>query len=170
MRAALFELSITCSKWLTERASRSRRTTTRTSPALDLAHKLGQHRPSARGAGAVLLMDDLAAGGAQLVDLRVGRLLLGGDAGVADEAAGGSERGRGWRHGSNWGWFSGLLVHCSTAVSNRPVADVFYRPILRARKARNQPSRALPPLRPIRAPAGFSSRIPRDPAAGAGCP
>ena len=54
---------------------------------VDFVQKLGQHRPSARGAGAVLLMDGLAAGRPELVDLRVGRLLLGRDAGVADQPA-----------------------------------------------------------------------------------
>ena len=102
--------------------------------ALDLANELGEHRPGARGAGAMLLVNDCAAGGAQLVELGVGRLLLGRDAGVADEAAGGSEWGRGWRHGSNRGGFRGSCT-LPTAVSNRPVAGVFYRPILRARKA-----------------------------------
>ena len=58
----------------------------------------------------MLLVDDPAAGGAQLVELSVGRLLLGRDAGVADEAAGGSEWGRGCRHGSMWAVF-GALVH-----------------------------------------------------------
>lgn len=52
--------------------------------ALDLAHELGEHRPGARGAGAMLLVNDYVAGGAQLVELSVGRLLLGRNAGVTD--------------------------------------------------------------------------------------
>jgi len=48
--------------------------------AADLAHQLRQHRTRARRAGSVLFMDDPAAGGAQFVDLRVGGLILGGDA------------------------------------------------------------------------------------------
>ena len=79
--------------------------------AADLANQLRQHRPRARRAGSVLLMDDPAAGGAQLVDLSVGGLVLGGDAGVADQAADGAGRRRGWRHGSIWAVF-GALVHC----------------------------------------------------------
>jgi hypothetical protein len=43
----------------------------------DLAHQAGQHRPGPRGAGSVLLVQDLAAGGPQLVDLGVRRLFLG---------------------------------------------------------------------------------------------
>jgi hypothetical protein len=51
----------------------------------DFAHQLRQHWPGARGAGAVLLMDQAAAGRLELVDLGIGRLLLGGDAGITDE-------------------------------------------------------------------------------------
>ena len=50
----------------------------------DFAHQLRQHRPRARGTGAMLLMDKVAAGRLKLVDLGVGRLILGRDAGIAD--------------------------------------------------------------------------------------
>ncbi len=53
----------------------------------DLAHQPGKFWPCARGAGAVLLKNLRAAGGAQLVGLGVGRLILGRDAGVAQKAA-----------------------------------------------------------------------------------
>lgn len=50
-----------------------------------LAHQLRQHRPEARGAGAVLLMDQAAAGRLEF-DLGVS-LILGRDAGIVKEAA-----------------------------------------------------------------------------------
>jgi hypothetical protein len=53
----------------------------------DLAHQLGQHRPRARGAGAVLLMDQAAADRLEFVDLGVSRLILGRDTGIANKAA-----------------------------------------------------------------------------------
>ena len=55
----------------------------------DLAQQARQHRPAAIGAGGVLLEDVGAAGGAQFVELRIGALLLGGDARVADQTADG---------------------------------------------------------------------------------
>ena len=53
----------------------------------DLAQQARQHRPGAIGAGGVLLEDRVAAGGAQLVELRIGALFLGGDPRVADQTA-----------------------------------------------------------------------------------
>ena len=55
----------------------------------DLFHEAGELGARARGAGAVLLEDRLAACAAQLVGLGVGRLVFGRDAGIAEEAAGG---------------------------------------------------------------------------------
>ena len=78
---------MTASRWLTERARRSRRTTTRVSPAADLAQQAGQHRPASIGAGGVLFEDGGAAGGAQFVQLRIGALFFSGDPSVADQAA-----------------------------------------------------------------------------------
>jgi len=65
----------------------------------DLAHQPGEDGAGARGAGAVFLVEDLVAGGAKFVDLSVGGLVFGGDAGVADEASG----GRGGRAGDGGG-------------------------------------------------------------------
>lgn len=53
----------------------------------DLAHDFGEGRAGARGAGTVLLDDRLAAGRAQLYLLRFGRLLVRGDARIADKPA-----------------------------------------------------------------------------------
>ena len=71
--------SITSSKWLTERASRSIRTTRRVSPA--------ESRPGARCAGAVLLDDHIAADRAQFDFLRFCRLFIRRHARIADQAA-----------------------------------------------------------------------------------
>ena len=43
----------------------------------DLAQQTCQHRPGAIGAGGMLLADRVTAGGAQLVELRIGALFLG---------------------------------------------------------------------------------------------
>jgi hypothetical protein len=59
-------------------------------PGPDVAQEARQHRAAAIGAGGMLLDDHVAAGGAQLVALRIGALILGGDAGIADEARGGA--------------------------------------------------------------------------------
>jgi len=80
MRPAASSCSITASRWPTERARRSSRTTTRVSQAR-------QHGAAATGAGGVLLEDRGAAGGAQFVELRIGALVVDGDAGVADQPA-----------------------------------------------------------------------------------
>ena len=88
---------MTASRWLTERARRSSRTTTRVSPA-DFAQQARQHGSAAIGAGGMLLEDCDASGRAQFVRLRIGALFLGGDACVADQAAGG-------------GMFSGFWLH-----------------------------------------------------------
>ena len=53
----------------------------------DLAQQARQHRPAAIGAGGVLLEHRGAAGGAQLVELRIGALFLGGDPRIADQTA-----------------------------------------------------------------------------------
>lgn len=55
----------------------------------DLAEQPGEGRAGSRGARAVLGHDLDAAGGAQLLRLRVGLLLLGRDAGIADQTAAG---------------------------------------------------------------------------------
>ena len=54
----------------------------------DLPEQPRQHRPAAVGAGRVLFEDGGATGGAQLVGLRIGALVLRGHAGVADQAGG----------------------------------------------------------------------------------
>ena len=59
----------------------------------DLAHQLGHQRPSPRRTGGVLLVDDLTAGRPEIVDLRIGRLFLGRDAGKADQSAARAGRG-----------------------------------------------------------------------------
>ena len=101
-RRAASSCSMTASRWLTERARRSSRTTTRVSPAADLAQQARQHRPAAIGAGGVLFEDRGAAGGAQFVELRIGALFLGGDARVADQAAcGGGFSGFRRRHAAS---------------------------------------------------------------------
>ena len=64
----------------------------------DFAQQARQHGSAAIGAGGMLLEDCGAAGGAQFVKLRIGALFLGGDACVADQAAGG-------------GMFSGFWLH-----------------------------------------------------------
>ena len=64
----------------------------------------------------MLLVNDPAAGGAQLVELSVGRLVLGRNAGVADEAANGAER-RGLPAWFDVGGFRGSCT-LPTAVSN----------------------------------------------------
>jgi hypothetical protein len=53
----------------------------------NLAHQAGEHRPGPRGAGSMLLVQDLAACRPELADLSVRRLLLGRDAGIADQAS-----------------------------------------------------------------------------------
>ena len=98
MRPLASSCSITARRWLTERASRSSRTTTRVSPAADLAEHPSQHRPVAIGTGGVFFENRGAPGGAELVGLGIGALFFGGDAGVADQAAGGGGKGRG--HGA----------------------------------------------------------------------
>jgi len=65
-----------------------------------VTHQAGEHRPGPGRPRSVLFVDGLAAGRAQLVDLRVGGLILGRDAGVADQASdwpggGGDEGGHG---------------------------------------------------------------------------
>jgi hypothetical protein len=59
----------------------------------NLVHQAGENRPGPRGAGSMLLVQDLAACRSELVDLSVRRLLLGRDAGIADQASDRSERG-----------------------------------------------------------------------------
>ena len=78
--------SMTASRWLTERARRSSRTTTRVSPGGNVAQQARQHGPAAIGAGGVLFEDRGATGGAQFVELRIRALFVGG-ARVADQAA-----------------------------------------------------------------------------------
>jgi hypothetical protein len=95
--------------------------------ASDLAQQPGEERPGARGAGAVLLVDDLAAGGAKFVDLRVGGLVLGRNAGVADQASGG---GMAWLQLGFWRPFT-----ISTDVTRWSFARVFCRPPRKAADA-----------------------------------
>ena len=71
----------------------------------DLAQQARQHGPAAIGAGGMLLEDRGAAGRAQLVELRIGALFLGGDPCVADQTA--------WRRR-----FFGLLAASSRAASS----------------------------------------------------
>jgi hypothetical protein len=72
----------------------------------------------------VFLVEDLASGGAKFVDLGVGRLIFGGDAGVADEAPVGRRGGgAGDCGGSGWGILS--LCTISTDMSNRSFARMF---------------------------------------------
>ena len=52
----------------------------------DVAQQASEHGPAAIGAGGVLFEDGGTAGGAQFVELRIGALFVGGDAGVADQA------------------------------------------------------------------------------------
>ena len=66
--------------------------------AADLAEDPSEHRPVAVGTGGLLLVNRGAPGGAELVGLGIGALIFGGDAGVADQAAGGGGKGRG--HGA----------------------------------------------------------------------
>ena len=63
--------------------------------AADFAEDPSKHRPVAVCPGRVLLVDGAASGGAELVALGIGALLIGGDPGVADQAGGGSGEGRG---------------------------------------------------------------------------
>jgi len=51
----------------------------------ELAKQLGQDWASARCPGAMLLIDPIAAGSAQFVDLSIVDLVVGRDAGVADQ-------------------------------------------------------------------------------------
>ena len=53
----------------------------------DIAQQAGEHRPAAIGAGGVFFEDGGATGGAQFIELRIGPLLVCGDARVADQAA-----------------------------------------------------------------------------------
>jgi len=53
----------------------------------NIAQQARQHGPTAIGAGGVFFTDGCAAGRAKLVELRIGALLVGGDAGVADQTA-----------------------------------------------------------------------------------
>jgi hypothetical protein len=62
---------LTASRWPTERARRSSRTTTRVSPAR-------QHGSAAIGAGDMLYQDCGAAGHAQFVELWIGALFVSG--------------------------------------------------------------------------------------------
>ncbi len=52
----------------------------------DVAEQAGEHGPAAIGARGLFDEDRVAARGAERVALRIGALLLGGDAGIADEA------------------------------------------------------------------------------------
>ena len=79
--------SITANKWLTERARRSSRTTTRVSPGRHVADEARQDWSAAIGTRGVLLEDTSAAGRAQFVELRIRALVLGGDARIADQTA-----------------------------------------------------------------------------------
>ena len=74
--------SMTKSKWLTERAKRSRRTTTRTSPGDNLAHQPCQNRSRPRRTRSVFLVNCMTARSFQFDDLSVMELIFGGNAGV----------------------------------------------------------------------------------------
>jgi hypothetical protein len=78
---------MTASRWLTERARRSSRTTTRVSPGRISRSRRASHRPGAIGGGGVFLAHRVAAGGAQFVELRIGALLFGRNPCVADQIA-----------------------------------------------------------------------------------
>ena len=80
-------MPMTARRWLTERARRSSRTTTRVSPGRISRSRRAEHRPGAIGAGGVLLVHGGAAGGAQLVELRIGALFFGGHPRIADQTA-----------------------------------------------------------------------------------
>ena len=54
----------------------------------DLAKQARQYRPASISPGRVLFQHRFAARGTKFVELRIGALLLGGDARVAHEAAG----------------------------------------------------------------------------------
>jgi len=56
-------------------------------PAADVAQQACQHRPAAVSAGGVLFEDRRAACCAQFVELRIGALVFGGNARVADQTA-----------------------------------------------------------------------------------
>ena len=60
---------------------------------LNLSDQPRQHRSTPAPAGSVLLMDHLTTSRAQLVELGVVRLILGGDTSVANQAS--FEEGRG---------------------------------------------------------------------------
>ena len=114
----------------------------------DLAHELGEDGPGARGAGAVFLVDDVASGGAQFVDLGVGRLLLGGDAGVAEKANGGGAFGA--RHGRERavaGWFVQyrLLLATGPLQAWRGAAGGFTLRVRAAGERRQAPDSCLQP-------------------------
>ena len=66
----------------------------------DFAEQAGKDRAGSIGARGMLFEHGLAAGGAEFVELRVGALLFGGDAGVADQAVGGGSVLRGFRRHS----------------------------------------------------------------------
>jgi len=53
----------------------------------DVAQEAGEHRTGAIGTRGVLLEDRVAAGGAEIVALRIGALFVGGDPSIADQAA-----------------------------------------------------------------------------------
>ena len=55
--------------------------------AADVAQQACQHRPAAVSAGCVLFEDRRAASCAQFVELRIGALVFGGNARVADQTA-----------------------------------------------------------------------------------
>jgi hypothetical protein len=84
--------------------------------------KAAQHGAQPIGAGSALLVHRGAAGGAQFVGLRIRALLLGGGAGVADQAAGGGCAGFG-RHGPVSGEFRGVCANVEV-IRKRPFAQV----------------------------------------------
>ena len=63
----------------------------------DIAQQARQHGPIAIGAGGVFFKNGGAAGCAQFVELRIGALFVGGNAGVADQTACGGGSSGFWR-------------------------------------------------------------------------
>ena len=150
-------VSMISSRWARERASRSIRTTTRTSPR--------PHRSRARfsSGGRGRRRSRVRAGWSgsrppQGVDLRIGRLLVGGDAGVADQRHGCSRRKS--CAGSLSGYFTKLA-----AASNRPFGKICGRrgggeggcaPCCRL----GSPTGTRPAARPLRRPEAAGCRAP----------
>ena len=82
----------------------------------DIAQQAAEHGPASIGAGGTLFEHSGAAGGAEFVKLRIGALLFGGDAGVADQPAGGRLLGGFSRHFGRDGWYFGQFYRSTMCL------------------------------------------------------